>query len=109
MFNGIFYFTEKPLAPFIQAGLGWTYIDSNVTDGPPSTGCWWDFWWGYVCSNFYSTYSSTDFAYGVGAGVRYDMVGNMFVKGSYTYTWVDSGAKVDQTFGQFRLELGWRL
>ena len=108
-FNGIFYFTEKPFAPFVQAGLGWTYIDSNVSDGPPTTGCWWDPWRGYICTSHYSTYDSTDFSYGVGAGVRYDTQGSMFVKGSYTYTWVDSDAEVDLTYGQFRLELGWRL
>jgi len=34
--KGVFYFTEGALAPFIEAGLGWT---SNIADGPPTTGC----------------------------------------------------------------------
>jgi hypothetical protein len=55
--------TSSPGAftPYLQAGIGWTYVDSNVADGPPVTGCWWDPWWGYICSNFYSTYTETKF------------------------------------------------
>ncbi len=70
-FNGTWNMTDGPLTPYLQAGLGWTYVDSNVTDGPPTTGCWWDPWWGYVCRNFYSTYDDTRFSYGVGAGLRW--------------------------------------
>jgi opacity protein-like surface antigen len=109
MFNAIYNFSSNAFTPYVQAGLGWTYVDSNISDGPPVTGCWWDPWWGYVCRNFYSTYDSNDFAYGVGAGLRYDTMGSMFVKGGYTYTWIDGDADVDQNVGVFRLELGWQL
>ena len=53
--NGTFVFTDKAVSPFVEAGLGWTNFDSNVASEPPITGCWWDPWWGYICSNFYST------------------------------------------------------
>ena len=33
--KGTFYFTDGPLVPYVEAGFGWTYIDSNVADGPP--------------------------------------------------------------------------
>ena len=39
--NLLFNLTEEgPLVPFLGAGLGWTWIDTNVPDGPPSTACW---------------------------------------------------------------------
>ena len=40
--KGVFYFLEGDITPFVEAGVGWTEIDSNVIDGPPITGCWWD-------------------------------------------------------------------
>ena len=59
--KGTYSFLDGPLRPFIEVGIGWTYIDSNVADGPPVTGCYWHPWWGYICSNFYSTFSNTTF------------------------------------------------
>ena len=33
-FKGTFYFTDGPFVPYIEAGFGWTDVDSNVADGP---------------------------------------------------------------------------
>ncbi len=63
--KGTFNFTEGPFIPYAQLGIGWSSFDSNVADGPPQTGCWWHPWWGYICSNYYRTYGSTEFSYGV--------------------------------------------
>ena len=62
--KGTYSFLDGPFMPFVEAGIGWTYIDSNVVDGPPITGCWWHPWWEYICSNFYNTFSETTFTYG---------------------------------------------
>ena len=106
-FNAVYNFLEGNFTPYVQAGLGWSYIDSNVVDGPPSTGCWWDPWWGYVCAPFYSTYSDTNFSWNVGAGLRYEMGSNMFLRGGWEQTHIDGGSGADPTFDAIRLELGW--
>lgn len=106
-FNAVYNFFEGSFTPYVQAGLGWSYIDSNVSDGAPTTGCWWDPWWGYICAPFYSTYSDTNFSWNVGAGLRYEIGRNMFVRGGWEQTHIDGGSGADPTFDAIRLELGW--
>ena len=87
----------------------WTYIDSNVSDRPPITGCWWDPWWGYICSNFYSTYSDTNFSYGGGIGVRWEFGYNTYMRASYSLMRMDLGSAAgNPEFNLGRLEFGWR-
>jgi len=101
---------DGPVVPYIDAGFGWTHLDTNITDGPPVTGCWWHPWWGYVCSNFYDTFSSTETTYGAGLGVRYEMTGGGFIKASYNYWKLNSGgASSDFNFGSARIEYGWSV
>ncbi len=106
-FNGTWNFIDGPLTPFIQGGLGWTYVDSNIADGPPVTECWWDPWWGYICSDFFDTYNETEFSWGLGAGLRYDLGRQMFVKA--TYNWLSIDSEVDLDVDSFKLEVGWRF
>ena len=107
--KGTFNFSENAFTPFVNVGIGWTEFDSNVVDGPPVTGCWWHPWWGYICENFYSTFSSTEFTYGTGVGLRYDL-DNGTIKASYNYWWLDSGgASEDFTLDSFRIEYAWRF
>jgi len=105
--NGVWNVLDGAFTPYLQAGFGWTYLDSNVTDGPPATGCWWDPWWGYICSNFYSTYDETNFSWNAGAGLRYEFSRGMFVRGGWELINVDGGKGVDPSFDAFRLEVGW--
>lgn len=106
-FNGTYGFGDGPLTPFVTAGLGWTYIDSNVANGPPTTGCWWDPWWGYVCQSFFSTYQDTQFSYNAGVGVRYDFTDAWFVRGIIDRTWLESNADgAKPSFDAFRVEIG---
>jgi opacity protein-like surface antigen len=99
---------EGPLVPYAQLGIGWSWFDSNVADGPPQTGCWWHPWWGYICSNFYSTFSSTEFSYGAALGLRYVMRGGMTWKLSVNQYWLDVGsAGGDPELNAARLEIGW--
>lgn len=106
-FNGVWNILDGAFTPYLQAGIGWTYIDSNVTDGPPSTGCWWDPWWGYICSGFYSTYNETNFSWSLGAGLRYEFGRGMFIRGGWEQTNIDGGQGTDPSFDAFRAELGW--
>jgi opacity protein-like surface antigen len=93
-FNVTYHFFKGPLTPYIQAGAGWTKLDSNILSRPPTTGCWWDPWWGYICSTTWETYDTTKFSYNAGLGLRWDINGLMFVRGSYNREFVktDSGS-----------------
>ena len=113
-FNGRFKanleFSDGPFRPFVEAGLGWSFFDSNVADGPPIVGCWWHPIWGYICDGFYRTYNDTVFSYGVGAGFKYRFVGNDFLKLSVNSWRLDGvGAAGDETLTGARLEYGWRF
>jgi opacity protein-like surface antigen len=103
--NATWNFLDKPFTPYIQGGLGVTSFDSNVPDSPPSTGCWWDPWWGYVCNTTWSTYKKTAFSYNIGLGLRWDVNNALYFKGAYNKEWmdVDSGTV---SFDIFSLEGG---
>jgi opacity protein-like surface antigen len=105
--NGTWNILDGPFTPYLRGGIGWTHVDSNVADGPPVTGCWWDPWWGYICSNFFSTYSDTRFSWGFGAGLRYEFGREMFVQGGYNRLEIDGNNGVEPSFDNWALELGW--
>ena len=108
--KGVFYFTEGALAPYVEAGLGWTDIDSNIADGPPTTGCWWDPWWGYICQSFYSTYSDTRTSYSAAIGLRWDLRNSMTLRGSYGLLEVDTSSSTeDASVDTFKFDLLWRF
>ena len=91
--NATWNWFDGPLTPFLQGGIGWTRIDTNIPSQPPQTGCWWDPWWGYICDTTWKTYDTSDFAYNLGIGLRWDINGALFLRGSYNREWisVDSG------------------
>lgn len=104
---GTYHLTEGPLVPFVQAGFGWTILDSNVSDGRPTTGCWWDPWWGYTCATNYSSYSDTRFSWDLAVGLRYEFGYDLFVKGSWDYVNINEGPNsADPTVDMWRLEFG---
>ncbi|MCP5163693.1 MAG: porin family protein [Pseudomonadales bacterium] len=105
-FAGVWNIMDGPFTPYLQAAMGWTYVDSNVSKTPPVTGCWWDPFWGYVCQNYYNTYDETSFSYGFGAGLRYEFNNGMFLKGSINRLYIDSN-DFDPEVDTARLELGW--
>ncbi len=106
-FSGIWHVLDGAFTPFLRAGLGWTYIDSNVSDGPPVTGCWWDPWYGYICQNFYDTYDDTSFSYSFGAGIRFDLGGGLLLKGSINHIEIDADNSFNPGISNARFEMGW--
>ncbi len=82
-FNVTYNFSRKAFTPFVVAGIGWTKLDSNVPSAPPSVGCWWDPWWGYICISDWETYTTSQFTYNLGAGVRWDINNAVYTKASY--------------------------
>jgi opacity protein-like surface antigen len=109
-FSAAYDLMDGPFTPFAEAGIGWTYFDSNVLDSDPIVGCWWDPFWGYICDAFYSTYSDTNFSYHATLGFRWDFSMEMFAKASYRWLEVDLGSGAAKPMmEQALLEIGWRF
>jgi opacity protein-like surface antigen len=104
--NAIYHFSTEQFTPFIQAGVGWSFIDSNIADGPPSGVCWWDPFWGYICDSYQDTYNDTRFSYSIGAGIRYELDNSVFFRASYQMAWIDFGNTEDANLGIVHLEVG---
>lgn len=107
-FKATYNFLEGPFRPFVEAGLGWSYFDSNIADGPPIVGCWWHPYWGYICDGFYDTFDETTFTYGAGLGFKYQFVGDSFLKLSYNVWEIDDVGNSDAAnLTGARIEYGW--
>lgn len=109
-FNFTYNILETKLTPFVSAGVGWTYLDSNISSTDEDVICWWDPWWGYVCDDFYSTYADTSFSYDVGGGLRWDIGQNFVLKASVHRKWLDVDAVGDTPTMLFsNLEFAWMM
>jgi len=105
-FNGTWNLLDGPFTPYVQAGIGWNYADSNVSKGAPVTGCYWDPWWGYVCRRYGRSYNETELAYNFGVGLRFEFGNGMFIKGGVNRLEVD-GSDFDPTLTSASIALGW--
>ncbi|WP_041523752.1 outer membrane protein [Gilvimarinus agarilyticus] len=102
-----YYFLDGPITPFINGNIGWTTVDSNIAAGPPNSVCWWDPWWGYICDYYQPTYGDDSFSYGIGAGVRFDISNQHFIRAGYYERWLDVDNAIDDpTFGTLSVEFG---
>jgi len=107
LFTGIYNFSAKRFTPFVGATLGWTFIDSNIPNGPPQNVCWWDPWWGYICGPYQPTHTTTELTYGASAGFRFDVKDNLFLRLSAAKKWIDfSRASNSTDFTSFRFDIG---
>jgi len=107
--KGTWNIIDGPLTPYVEASIGWTSVDSNVADGPPITGCWWDPWWGYVCSQFWNTYEASNLSYGTGVGLRWDINEQFFATAGAHILIIDASNSGDIQFPSGRLMFGWRF
>ncbi len=107
--NMILNFGDGPLTPYLGAGIGWTWIDTNIPNGPPVGGCWWDPWYGYVCYSSYPTKTTDAFSYQVLLGLRYTLNNDMtFFRLGYTSQWMDfSNTNSTPRFDVIALDVGW--
>jgi hypothetical protein len=104
---GVTYnFMSTPFTPYVSANIGSTYIDSGVPTGDITTGCWWDPWYGYICTPIAQTYTATKFNYGVGVGLRYDFNRKLYVKGGVAKNIIDIGSKNTADFTSYQLFFG---
>ena len=110
LFDATWNFMPGQFTPYVTATAGWTWVDTNIATGPPQTGCWWDPWWGYVCSTFQDTKSLDGFSYGLGVGARYDFNDQFAMKAAYRMQWVDlSNASGTPDIDGFELTFGWKF
>jgi opacity protein-like surface antigen len=109
-FNLTYYFMPKTVTPYFSGGLGWIWLDTNIPTGPPQTGCWWDPWYGYVCSTFQDTASRSGWSYGLGAGVRIEPKDSFFLRLGVNDVWQDFGTYSNSpSFLSYRLDMGWKF
>lgn len=104
--NLVYNILKGPLTPFVSAGIGSTYIDTNIASGPPGTSCWWDPWYGYICYGYQPTYNDYRFSYGGAVGVRWDLSQQLFLRAAIGSVWIDMPKGGDQSFTNGRLEVG---
>ena len=110
MFDATYNILSGPLTPFVTGSLGWNWVDTNVVNAPPDILCWWDPWYGYLCTGSQNTKSLDGFGYQLGVGLRYDINHALAVRGSYNMRWMDLGeAKGTPSFDAFQLLLGWKF
>lgn len=110
MFDATWNFMTGDFSPFVSANAGWSWVDTNIATGPPQTGCWWDPWWGYVCTTFQNTKDLDGFSYGFDIGARYDVSDSFAIRGSYRMMWVDlDNASGTPDLDGFRLGIGWKF
>jgi opacity protein-like surface antigen len=104
--NLLYNFIAGPITPFVTAGIGSTFVDSNIAYGPPSNSCWYDPYWGYYCGYYQPTYSENRFSYNASLGVRWDLARDSFLRASIGSYWIDMKNSGSQNFTSGRLEVG---
>jgi opacity protein-like surface antigen len=108
--NGVFYLMQGNITPFISAGVGITYVDTNIPIGSGSTSCWYDPWYGYVCSSYVPTKTENDITYNAGIGIRFDIDRQFGMQFGYYKTYVNiNKAQGTPDFDNLRFDLIFRM
>jgi outer membrane protein assembly factor BamD len=110
MFDVQYTFLTGPITPYVAAGLGWAWVDTNIATEPPEIGCWWHPWWGYVCTSWQDTRTVDGLAYEVGIGMRYNFSRALAADGAYRMRWMDfENATSTPSFDTLQLNLVWKF
>ena len=107
-FNAIWnMIANGEFTPFVIAGIGSTYVDTNIPyAGPPV--CWYDPWWGYYCSQ--PTRTAYDVSYSGALGVRWEIDRNIFLRALANRTWIDVGGSLGTPYiDQYRIDIGFKF
>ncbi len=108
--NAAYNFMDAPLTPYVTGGIGWSFIDTNIPTGQVSVGCWWDPWWGQICTPYQETLSTDQFTYQLGAGLRWDFNAAGSMRFSWEKTWFDySNATSTPSWDQLKLGFMYRM
>lgn len=82
--NVTYHFMKGPFTPFVVGGIGYGILDSNIPSQPPTVGCWWDPWWGYICTGEWKTFKAKEFTYNLGVGLRWDINNAVYSRAVYS-------------------------
>jgi opacity protein-like surface antigen len=108
LFDGRYSFLNGPLRPYIGGGLGYSWVDTNIASGAPVAGCWWDPWWGYVCSGYQPTHGTSSWVGQMGAGLQYNFSHEFGVSAGYLENWLKLASK-STAIGGFEVMFDWRF
>ena len=102
-------FLDGSITPYVTGGIGWSFVDTNIPNGRPETGCWWDPWYGEICATVQDTHSADGFTYQLGAGVRWDASPSLSLRFAYEKHWYDfSKASGTPDLDELKLGVIWR-
>lgn len=110
-FHATWNLLARPVTPFLTAGAGVVFLDTNLESEPPANACWIYPWHGEVCSDKAPTSTLARFAYGFGGGVRYDLPRDLgFIRAFVGGEWIHiSEALSPVGYVQFRADFGLRF
>lgn len=108
--NATFNFLDGPLTPYVTVGIGWSFIDTNIPEGPPYLDCFWDPWWGRICERRQDTRTVDELTYAAGLGLRWDLSPRFTLRLGYDKKWIDfDQARSTPDFDQFKVGVMFRL
>jgi hypothetical protein len=105
-FGFTYNLVKGPFTPYVSANLGYTYIDSGIPTGNIGNVCYWYPYYGYVCGPVAETYTSTEFNYGAGIGLRYDFNRKLYIKGDVSQNYLDINSSNTPDFTTYRFIFG---
>jgi len=109
-FDATWNFLASDITPFVTGGIGSTYINTNIPNGPQTPVCWYDPWWGYYCGSYVPTKAAYYVSYSGGAGVRWDLDRSVFVRALFNRMWIDAGSSVGTvSVDQYRIDVGFKF
>jgi opacity protein-like surface antigen len=100
-----FNLLPKTFTPYVNGGIGWTLIDTNIV-ADYSAGCYWDPWWGYICNGYTSTYGTDTASFLLGVGARFEPSEAVFIQIGYERGWLDFDNNDGNYFDMIRVDLG---
>ena len=103
---GNYHILKGRFTPFISGSFGWTLIDTNIFAGYGS-GCWWDYWYGYVCSSYPTTYGTNTTVGNLGLGGRFELTPKFFIRVAYEHSWL--GIDGVDSNNVFRTDIGFQF
>jgi opacity protein-like surface antigen len=107
-FNIDYNIINRRITPFLTAGLGYQYLETELHNAPPVGYCWWDPFYGYVCYYDHPVAWRTDFTWNAGGGVRWDITDHLFIKVTGGATWLEySGSHGITTQLEGIFAIGW--
>ncbi|MGH8692017.1 MAG: outer membrane beta-barrel protein [Burkholderiales bacterium] len=101
----------RPVTPFVTAGAGVIFLDTNLESDPPAGGCWIYPWYGQVCGATAPKTTLARLSYGAAAGVRFDLPRNQgFVRAMVGGEWIEiPEARSSVGYWQLRADFGIRF